>query len=597
MAKASNWKALPSYRRIDTAMPSCPVIGVATAALPAADLLAIADKEAADGWPAPIVSRTAARRANVTKMWVGPKGICFGPQPDLSIAGRNMNWIKTIARERPPNHLYNVATYPLSTAGIVPNDGSVTIPKLDTMYESLDHAAALVRYLVGDETLLVTSMTAMRPANQFTAGYIDDYMAGLPEPLEGHFVVAYASRSYKTYPAPGADDRGIAQTFAVCQVAKRPEYEGIEKMVFHHSAGTWADSASTYEGAMLSLSGIKCQPGLWNLMQVFDPKLTGVHHRTGGGRSYCKYFSPTVLDTSAPGALFCGLTPAASVHSSSQLNGIRALDVYHIGDPEFAENVAFLGDVTASASGWTMSDTSMFIEWRGERLIDMNPSMAEVDRERLRGKYITTHMSDTALYDSVSLTNLSMYADAADAGLNLATEVFMPAKEGNPAVTFAEAVTRANAADKRLFHRIVGHEPNLAEQIAVVKIINHPTVANSRSCVGYYAGGTTTDKDVCMLAVAGGAAVINGSSFVGDVVVDFFGLTEAELRANNYRVMRKFEFSESYVFRGAVPDVRKLDAPVKTAQLLVQHALNRKSFSQFAVGAVTMASVARRQLL
>lgn len=597
MAKASNWKALPSYRRIDTGMPSCPVIGVATSALPAADLLAIADKEAADGWPAPIIARAAARRSNVTKMWVGPKGICFGSEPELSIAGRNMNWIKTIARERPPNHLYNVGTYPLSTAGIVPNDGTINIPELDTMYESLDHASALVRYLVGDDSLIVTSMTAMRPANQMAPFYIDDYMAGLPEPIEGHFVVAYAARAYKTWPAPGADHHGTAQTFAVCQVAKRPEYEGIEKMVFHHAAASWADSSSTYEGAMLSLSGIKCQPGLWNLMQVFDPMLSGVNYRPGGNRYYCKYFAPTVLNEAAPGPLFGGLTPAASVHASSQLNGIHALDVYHIGDPEFAENIALLGDVAVSASGWQIADTSLFIEWRGERLIDMNPSMAEVDRQRLRGKYITTHMSDTALYDSVSLTNLSMYADATDAGLNLATEIFMPAKEGNPAVTFAEAVTRANAADKRLFHRIVGHEPNLAESIAVVKIVDHPTLPNTRSCVGYYAGGTTTDKDVCMLAVAGGAAVVNASSFVGDVVVDFFGLTETELRANNYRVMRKFEFSEGYVFRGAVPDVRKLDTPVKTAQLLVQHALNRKSFSQFAVGAVTMASVARRQLL
>lgn len=598
MAKLTAWKDDPKTFSVNTGVATVPKFYLSTAPIDTPALVAVKARETADGWPAEVTARSHARRQTKVRAWIGPNGVSLGAHPAASIVDPDILklWVGAFTKPRSP-HLFfdtrvdeNEQYEPLQNKFIYTALGTTIGP-------------ALADYL-GFPDLVYIDDELVEGAHMFynvPSAACEEIRTRTED--ETYFVIAIQYGFYNP-------DVFAVRYFRYAKPAHLAGFHGFFTMeafnlgvsnYWHLSDNTWTEDQRI--GRHLVVKAVAADDG-WSKWMIeanaaivpHYTDLTMGYRLNAGEIEYDVFFdvestNPTT-DADYPSASLFG----AGVRQM----GIWSADCYHIGDPEFADEVHFIGPTTwnPATKALTVATESLYLRWSGERLIDMSPNMVEEDREGLRGKAFVTRVVENVDFPAPLTKDLAMHDDLKAAGEEMETAIFMPARDDLPAVTFQQAENRAGAADRKLFHQVLGITGTLLDKVTMVKITGSSIAIPSTLVATSYAQGVvvSTNTDDAMFFVAEGVILVNEGVSMNSAVTDLFGMTQSELLSNKYRTAYKRHFDEVAVFEGGLPRLEKLSLPKRTAQQMVQYCQNRAQLSSFVVGGLTMGSVARRVL-
>lgn len=595
MPKLHDWLASPKTKAVVIDSSLVPKMYVSTVGLTSSELSAVAAKEVADGWPAAVVDRATTRRQAKMRLYVGPKGLSIGDVPSEDIAPGLAKLSRVI---RQP---VGVRFWRKPAAS---NDSVVSrVRALYTDNWATDSACVgfIKNWLIRDPALSTLAVVY--------SSYIN---SGNPEVGQTAFFDACQADNDDQYLHVGFTVKAGVGGSGNTSDGRTTVVVRFEKGGWHGVRGIWF--GPQYSGSALiantspndrgwAISMIVADQGFSEYVNIWRPGLAvrvATTRPTGILTTSANMTSWSHLDV-----LEHGLSPVEAVgwwqRSRSlfeQRHNVWKQDVYGIGTPEFVNRFTVVGDSTDGYQ--TVTGALLGFEWDGARLADMYPAMSSHDKDQVSSLLISTVVHREKVAPACSLTDLYVEQLHQENGMTVADKVFKDAvtqgTERYPAMTFAEAVARANEIDDTVWHRQIIAKDTL-DEVDLVRL----TGTTDATVVTCYSGSTvvSTDPDAGLVAFMLGAEC-DVSTWVPGLTADPFmeawGINQYDITHSTDKLRIKLEFDEAYVYGHGLPFRSKLTRGSRTAMLMHHAAMSRKQFSSFVVGSALMASNARKLL-
>lgn len=561
MTKISNWLDATHRLRVETGLAVNPVIYLSPVAPDDAFLAAIAAKERADGWSEEVVLRNSLRRNNKTRVTCTPNSITIGDtgQNTYLHKPKLLSALQRVVRLDWPQY-----------------SGS-SIADLTAMLNG--KAASAIRMVFRGFTEVGSGTV---PIGGGSAHETQAIMASTR--LDPNVFRVYCSRpqSYSN------SDAGWATGYAYVDFATTPETKGL------YAALLFNDGA---DDRLFKVFSVCAEPGFSAFLARSGRSNHAWSHAPGPWVSPPQFTvcERSILETPVDVTPFN--TPNDAYH---QVRGEWSTELYHIGDPEFADNVSYQASaVTVNGRTIVLSGTTMYVTWDGSRLAEMKPTLSAQQRAEVSKLKVTSRISDELYATDLTLDDLLMQKIARDADKDISSEVMVakdPANDIPEDVTFAIAASRISRLDGRIYHKILTDRQALIP--AVVRISGNVT---SWTVQVVYADGTSTsvDPDEGYFWYSEGVYVdttdFNQTGAPVDPMALAFGAGYSDGSAERKRVTRaKRHMSDLWTFGLGVPNVKALDRENLCGLLITAAAIDRKMFSSFVVGGCTMGNLARK---
>lgn len=598
MGQLKNWSELPSSKSVT--LPGCSLVPKFFASKTTPDstaLQAISAKETADGWPLDVVQRAAARRISRAPMWVSPLGIALGGAvPAELFPGKLAATAGLLGRKIAPK----VSDWPLRqvkpNGDIDPVWWDKALAASDRWFYNSSSAAVHLMNLVGVDMLYSTVLLSGTSGLGYDAAVVDAEILNLcaSAPADGLWVCLKAATI-----SPDEEFSGLRTVYVL--FTKPPGmFDGVSALLYAPNYfGSTIQNATTYESSGFSLYGVYGEKGLADVLSqvcVGSTLTEAAHSLPPGGSRTC------IGDVEANVVVVGQTTNVSGGPWSSQQSpychnrGVSIDSVFHIGDPEFVDRFVAIGATSFTSDAITVTTPDVFFDWRGQRLVDIAPSMSEAEQQEVAKLSVTTVVHAVAPSEAVLLSNTDAEKAYQANGETMRNEEMVAAdpQRGNQSLTYGQVEARIPSADRRLYHRVlVGGMVWEEADFIVLR-------GDDQGCIAVaYASGAALDWDStrCMSEVADGVYVKLEYTGTGDPFLETFGYTEAQLKSGKAHTAVRADFSETLAFGLGLPVLSKLSLSRRTSLWFVQCALNRKQFSSFVVGGCTMGSLARKKLV
>lgn len=597
MAKLDAWKALPETVQLVTGLPTLAKMYLSTQPVPSGELTAISNAELAVGWPAQIVSRASARRATTAKLWVGPTATSIGlfPPPELS---PGLGWLVDFGRPRPmPTEVMETDFFTKNNYGL-----DETTANYSTRWANPMWAKMVAELMLGIDLVLIDSTAVVGiPGKWHVDTTAATTITNEIKTRSSADVLVVAIR-YGTGDAEGGY-HGSRTVYA--RFVKPVSMRGITGFVFSQACVDVPYLNANIDGRHIICSAVVGEAG-WkpvielqkNPTHMFD---TTVSVTFGTGQNYMVSSRALWVDHVIDAEVVQSLPWPSALGAGPHKAGISCFNVYRVGDPEFVSRTSFPGALTwdAATKTLTVAEKRLFLTWSGARLVDMNPNLTADEKTKLSAQTFVTMIDEEPGDKKVLLTDLDFYDSMVDNDIVVAEQVLVPATEDTEVVTFGMAEERANRGDRRIHHQIWNTNLTTIGDIGYVLISGDANAggvnAEMRTLAGVLIPGT---KDDCLFAILNRVPYRFGTvlNVVGDEFTAAFGVSYSEVMAEAGSLAMQKQFDEKRAFDGKVPDMHAVGVSTWTAQMLVQHAINRKQLSSFVVASIVMATAARKKL-
>lgn len=614
MTLMTDWRDSPSTFELKTKMALMPKMFLSSIPPSGPELLAVSTKEAADGWPAPVVARANSRRVGTKQFFFGTNGVSsVRPEPDILGPGRPLSWMSgfgvavdlVLEGFVPMSEGYSRYVY-----GVVPKlpDPYTDVTTSPVWYTQLEIASGIARRLMDDESLVPISCSMRAVVSDGTNN-------GLSRTIGSHYQVMISELpvsdgdtfavSFHVGPTR-ADQWASPVRVSYCTVifARPASMAGIDGFVFAPVyQDSWAHNGTTHLDFKMRCIGGRGASGWDTLFSLVSPNCQFT--RVPGGAGVDRGLGGTVMSlnkplwsvTAFPEPSLPPLPFTSVLGPGPHAAGLYGATLYHIGDPEFVDSFCMNGVTTLSATEVAVESSEIFVSWSGDRLVDMDTgSMSDEDKVNMRGQIFKSHITSHPIRGPISIDDLAIASDIEDAGLEIKEEILVDAKDGNPAITFLEGETRVNSADRRIYHAMLGKFEYARMASTYVKATG---VVNAWSLVTPSGGAEVPVEpaDALILILQGATFIDNTGILLNGAFSHIFEMTYADAMAKRDTMHKQHHFDEKLTFKERRPDIRILSNAQQTALMLVQFTHNRAQMSSFVVGAMVMAANARKRLL
>lgn len=281
---------------------------------------------------------------------------------------------------------------------------------------------------------------------------------------------------------------------------------------------------------------------------------------------------------------------------------------YVCGVQPFFKGIHVMGDVV-----WDQPNREIKINqrrwaltWEGQDLQYIKDDLTTTQKQQLENLRIVSvfNLEGAWVAPNNPLYNLGVWQDAQEADMNLENEVFAPASDDNPQITFKQANTRASLKQVNLIHQMMKTEPR--EDIAKVKVMG---TLGSYYAVCYDSAGalkSNVESGTMLLAIRRGASVVfdgEAASFPEQAFFGVFGCDQFnaldDLNSHKAGTGTDSELDESVLFGDVLPTLTPEDADLHTrsAFALVSFSPERKNMHNIAASAMVMISQLRNRMV